>query len=338
MRIIEQKGEYSYVFSRYIEPVAKVAPGEEIVILTEDPFLSMLKSEDDDLEEVKKKRRGSNPQTGPIYIEGAKAGDTLKVHILDIEPARDWAVSCIHKFFGGLTPNKYTRMINVGLSDKIYIYRFDNEGMLRHDDYLRFPWKPFLGTIATAPVLEALSALTPFENGGNMDSPDVKPGNIIYLPVSVDGAYFFTGDCHACQGEGELCGTALEITAKVKLKFELVKGKTIILDESLLHGSNDGRLRFTCAHEIAHWLLHRELYTGTGQAAAFIDLKKSSDENPAVERQANQLATLLLMPTVQVKRAFYTVRNTPDPAASLAILFGASKQAMGIFMREHNLT
>ena len=227
MRTIEQKGEYSYVFSRYLEPVARVEPGEEIVLLTEDAYSGLLRSESDNLEEVNKKRRGPNPQTGPIYIEGAKAGDTLKVHILNIEPGRDWAVSCVHKDFGGLTPNKFTRMIDMALHDKIYIYRFDKEGMLRHDDFLRFPWKPFLGTIATAPDLEAISTLTPFENGGNMDAPDVKPGNIVYLPVSVDGAYFFTGDCHAIQGEGELCGTALEISAKVKLKFEIVKGRKI---------------------------------------------------------------------------------------------------------------
>ena len=75
--------------------------------------------------------------------------------------------------------------------------------------------------------MEAVSALTPFENGGNMDAPDVKPGNIVYLPVSVDGAYFFTGDCHAIQGDGELCGTALEISAKVKLKFRIIKDKKI---------------------------------------------------------------------------------------------------------------
>jgi acetamidase/formamidase len=118
-------------------------------------------------------------------------------------------------------------MMSDPIREKIWIYRFDKEGMLRHDDFLRFPWKPFLGTIATAPALEAVSTLTPFENGGNMDCPDVKPGNIVYLPVSVDGAYFFTGDCHAAQGEGELCGTALEITGKVTLSFEIVKGKKI---------------------------------------------------------------------------------------------------------------
>ena len=227
MRIIEQKGYYSFVFSRHGEPVARVESGEEIIVQTEDAYCGILRSEDDNLDEVKKRRPGPNPQTGPIYIEGAKAGDTLKVHIIDIDAARDWAVSCVHKFFGGLTPNKFTRMIDMGLHDKIYIYRKDEEGMMRHDDFLRFPWKPFMGTVATAPPVEAVSTLTPFENGGNMDCPDVKPGNIIYLPVSVDGAYFFTGDCHAIQGEGELCGTALEISARVKLKFEIIKDKNI---------------------------------------------------------------------------------------------------------------
>jgi len=227
MRIIEQKGDYNFVFGRYSEPVAKVEPGEEVVLQTEDAYSGLLRSEEDNLEEVNKKRRGSNPQTGPLYIEGARAGDTLKVHIIDIEAARDWAVSCISKSFGGLTPNKYTRMVNVPRFDKIYVYRFDKDGMMRRDDFLRFPWRPFMGTIATAPSREAVSTLTPFENGGNMDCPDVKPGNIVYLPVSVDGAYFFTGDCHAIQGEGELCGTALEISARVKLKFEVIKDKQI---------------------------------------------------------------------------------------------------------------
>jgi len=119
----------------------------------------------------------------------------------------------------------------------------------------------------------------------------------------------------------------------------LVSGKTIILDESLLRGHNDGRLRFTCAHEIAHWLLHKELYDGTGQAATLINPKrKSSEENPAVERQADILATMLLMPTEQVKRAFYALRSKANPAAPLAELFSVSKQAMGIFLREHKLT
>ena len=117
-----------------------------------------------------------------------------------------------------------------------------------------------------------------------------------------------------------------------------VNGKTIILDESLLNSRGDGRLRFTCAHEIAHWLIHRELYAGTGQAAALVNTKKSSEENPAVERQANQLGTMLLMPTRQVKQAFYSLRGRSDPTVALAGLFDVSKEAMGIFLQEHKLT
>lgn len=60
-----------------------------------------------------------------------------------------------------------------------------------------------------------------------MDTPDTCPGNIVYLPVSVEGAYFFTGDCHAKQGQGELCGVALELAARVTLRFELIKHKAI---------------------------------------------------------------------------------------------------------------
>ena len=117
-----------------------------------------------------------------------------------------------------------------------------------------------------------------------------------------------------------------------------VKGKTIILDESLLQGRNDGRLRFTCAHEIAHYLIHKELYAGTGRAAALGNPMKSSEENPAVERQANQLATMLLMPKKQVKAALYALTTRNAPAVALSQLFDVSKAAMEIFLQEHNLT
>ena len=84
-----------------------------------------------------------------------------------------------------------------------------------------------MGTIGTAPDLEMLSSLTPFTHGGNMDVPDVCAGNSVHLPVRVPGAFFFTGDCHAAQGEGEACGVALEISGKVRLSFELRKGRPL---------------------------------------------------------------------------------------------------------------
>jgi len=92
---------------------------------------------------------------------------------------------------------------------------------------VKVPWEPFLGTFAVAPELEAISSLTPGPFGGNMDVPDVKPGNTIYLPVFNTGALFYTGDCHAHQGQGELCGVALEIPAKVTLTFDVRKQEPI---------------------------------------------------------------------------------------------------------------
>lgn len=224
MKEIRQKGEHSYLFSRYIEPIATVKPGEVVAIYTKDAFEDRITKETDKPSEIL--TNYLNPQTGPIYIEGAEPGDTLVVHIIDIEPTRDWAVSILKPGFGGLTATDLTPMLHEPLPEKVWIYKL-KDGMLTHNERLSFPWRPFLGTIGTAPDLEALSALTPFNHGGNMDVPDTKPGNSVHLPVRVPGAYFYTGDVHAGQGEGELCGVALEISGKVTLKFELIKGREI---------------------------------------------------------------------------------------------------------------
>ena len=224
MKEIKQTGEHSYVFSRYLDPIAKVKPGEEVTIYTDDAFENKITKETDVPSEILGKYL--NPQTGPIYIEGAEPGDTLVAHIIDIQPTRDWAVSILNLYFGGLTTTPVTRMLHEHLPEKVWIYEL-RDGMLVNNTQLSFPWKPFMGTIGTAPDLEAVSALTPAEHGGNMDVPDAKPGNSVYLPVNVPGAYFYTGDCHAGQGEGELCGVAMEISGKVTLRFELIKGKSI---------------------------------------------------------------------------------------------------------------
>jgi acetamidase/formamidase len=224
VREIRQVGSYHYVFSRYVEPIAQVEPGETVAIYTEDAFESRITRSDDRPSEI----LGSylNPQTGPIYINGAEPGDTLAVRILDIEPTRDWAVSAFIPYFGGLTSTKFTRTLQPPLTEKVWVYQL-RDNWLTCGPRLRFPWRPFTGTMGTAPELEAISALTPFDHGGNMDVPDTKPGNTVYLPVRVPGALFFTGDCHAGQGDGELCGVALEITAKVTVTFDLVKNKSI---------------------------------------------------------------------------------------------------------------
>ena len=224
MREIRQEGSYHYVFSPYPDPVATVAPGETVAIHTEDAFEGRITTEDD----LPSRVLGSylNPQTGPIYIEGAQPGDTLAVKIESIEPARDWAVSVFVPYFGGLTATQATRLLHDPLPERIYFYEL-RDGVFRHGDRISVPLRPFLGTIGTAPELEAISALTPHNHGGNMDCRDTCPGNIVYLPVRTPGALFYTGDAHGCQGDGELCGVALEMSARSVLTFDLIKGRAI---------------------------------------------------------------------------------------------------------------
>lgn len=196
---------------------------------TDDAFESRIKSLEDAPSKALKTAKFLNPQSGPVYIKGAEPGDTLVVNFKSIEFTRDWAVSCVIEYFGGLQSNHVTRMLQKPLQEKVWMWQVRDGGKTLYSEQLRLsiPASPFCGTCATAPDLEAISALTPGPFGGNMDVPDVKPGNAIYLPVWNEGALFYIGDCHAAQGQGELCGVACEITAKVTVSFDLVKGKSI---------------------------------------------------------------------------------------------------------------
>ncbi len=112
---------------------------------------------------------------------------------------------------------------------------------------------------------------------------------------------------------------------------------TIIIDASLLGDKTDSRLRFTCAHELAHWLIHQELYRGSGEAAAMANnISKSSDTDRCIERQADILAGALLMPIGKVKQAFYRISGE-NGIEVLAKEFGVSKESMKIRLREHGL-
>jgi acetamidase/formamidase len=227
--VIEIRAQsYSYVFSPYREPVARVNLGQRVVIHTNDAFEGRITSAADVPSLALKGAKFLNPQTGPIYVEGAEPGDTLAVYIESIEPTRDYAVSCLIPFFGGLTSTATTRTLQDPLPEKVWLWRITERGTIANADLnVELEWQPFMGTFAVAPDLEAISALAPGPFGGNMDVPDVRPGNVVYLPVWNPGALFYTGDCHARQGQGELCGVALEITAKVTVVFDVIKDHPI---------------------------------------------------------------------------------------------------------------
>ena len=221
--------DYSYVFNPYREPIASVRPGDRVTIHTDDAFESRITKKEDLPSRALATAKFLNPQTGPIYVEGAEPGDTLAVRIEGIEPTRDFAVSVLIPYFGGLTSTNFTRTLQEPLPERVWIWDLVDGGknLLNEELGVKLPWQPFLGTLAVAPDLEAITALAPGPFGGNMDVPDVKPGNTVYLPVWNEGALVYTGDCHARQGQGELCGVALEITSRSTVVFDLIKDRAI---------------------------------------------------------------------------------------------------------------
>jgi acetamidase/formamidase len=220
---IEDQGTFHYVYSPYPEPTLDIEPGTVVTVETHDAFEGRI-------DRVMENPSAAlnfpflNPQTGPINVRGAEKGDALAVRILSIRPRGPQPVGtcCILTEFGGLVGTKDTALLNAPLAEKVRKFRVDERGV-HWSDNLVLPFEPFIGTIGTAPQIEAISALQPDYYGGNMDLPDVAPGNIIYLPVNRAGGYLYVGDCHAIQGDGELCGVALEIPATVELQIDLIK-------------------------------------------------------------------------------------------------------------------
>ncbi len=225
--VLVKPDSYSYVFSPYRAPIARVRPGDRVTIECDDAFESRIQGPADLPGRALAGAKFLNPQTGPVYVEGAEPGDTLAVHIEAIEPTRDFAVSCLIPYFGGLTSTTTTRTLQEPLPERVWIWRLE-DGRLRNERFgVELDWRPFMGTLAVAPDQEAITALAPGPFGGNMDVPDVCPGNTVYLPVWNVGGLVYTGDTHARQGQGELCGVALEITSRVTVVFELIKRRRI---------------------------------------------------------------------------------------------------------------
>ncbi len=217
-----EQGTFYFTYGPYAAPKLTIDPGDTISVETQDAFGGAIKSESDKPTE-KTNHPYLNPQSGPIFVNGAKKGDCLAVHIKAVEtrgpnPA---GTTCLIPEFGGLVGTAATATLNAPLPERVKKVVIDEKGV--HWDGLVLPYEPFIGTIGVSPEIEAISSLQPDYHGGNMDLPDVRPGAVIYLPVHVDGALLYVGDCHATQGDGELTGVAMEQAATVTLTVDLIR-------------------------------------------------------------------------------------------------------------------
>jgi len=220
----ETQGTYHYVYGPYAEPVLRVQPGAVISAETHDAMEGRIRSTEDRPSEILK-LPFLNPQNGPIYVEGAEKGDCLAVLIKEIQPRgpQPRGTTCLMREFGGLVGTADTALLNEPLPEIVKKLDVDAETGVRWSDKITLPYEPFIGTIGTSPEIEAISSLQPDYYGGNMDLPDVGPGAIIYLPVHAPGALLYLGDCHATQGDGELCGFAIEHPTVTTVQVDLIK-------------------------------------------------------------------------------------------------------------------
>jgi amidase len=221
--------ELSYTFGGR-EPVRRVAPGTVLELYTEDCFGGQVRTVDD-LPSVVCEFPFLNPVTGPFHVEGAEPGDTLAVHFVSIEPARDWAVSTTFPHFGALTATHTTAMLHPPLDELVWRYDVDvAAGVVRYHarrgDYtVELPLDPMHGTAGVAPAaFETRMTIVPDVHGGNMDTPELRAGVTAYFGVNVPGALFALGDGHCRQGHGEVCGTGVESAMNTVVIVDVVKG------------------------------------------------------------------------------------------------------------------
>jgi acetamidase/formamidase len=218
-----RQGTYHYVYGPYAEPVLHVRPGDIVVAETKDAFEGKIRTEADKPSELLR-MPFLNPQCGPIAVEGAEKGDVLCVQIHSIKPrgSQPIGTTALISEFGGLVGTSTTAMLNPPLPETVRKLEVTEQG-IRFNDRITLPYEPFIGTLGVSPEIEAVTSLQPDYWGGNMDLPDMGPGAVAYFPVHHKDAYLYLGDCHATQGDGELCGVAVEIASTTTLQIDLIK-------------------------------------------------------------------------------------------------------------------
>jgi acetamidase/formamidase len=211
-------GPLYYEYSRHNEIRLRIEPGETISVDSEDAFSGQIRTNDDRRDRTK--RPHGNPQTGPIWVNGAEPGDALAVTIQEIQPligqcsTRTGDAMMLSQWLGSDCPHG------------VHVCPI-RDGQIQWSDELVIPYRPMLGCIGTSPDTGVPTTMPAGPHGGNMDIIEVCPGSTIYLPVFVPGAYLYLGDAHAAMGHGELSASGLEMPAKSVITVNLVKQKKL---------------------------------------------------------------------------------------------------------------
>ena len=205
MKIISDQ-YYINVHSEHNKPAEHASDGEIVVFQTRDCYNRLVQTEEKTLEE-QVGEEPDNPSTGPLYVDGAEPGDVIAVDILDITVAVV-AIGC------GPFRNKEEK-------EPFHILPV-RDGRVRFQD-VEWDIDPMVGVVGTAMPGREIGTINAFEGGGNMDSRIIRKGATVWLPVRVPGALLVMGDIHASMGDGEVCGTGLEIDGEIAVRVRLLK-------------------------------------------------------------------------------------------------------------------
>ncbi|MEX0610341.1 MAG: acetamidase/formamidase family protein [Balneolaceae bacterium] len=212
--------EHSHTYWNHdINPALRIEPNETVEFKIKEASNGQI-TKDSDVGSVKSLDLDNvNPVTGPVYIDGAEPGDALKVHIEELT-CSGWGWTANIPGFGLLADDFPQAALHV------WNYNPDSLEPALFGEFGNVPLKPFLGTIGVAPAKNGTHEIIPPRRvGGNMDLRDLSAGTQLILPIECEGALFSAGDSHAAQGDGEVCGTAIESPLNAVLRFELLKGE-----------------------------------------------------------------------------------------------------------------
>ena len=212
MKLTTDKAVFAFCGAN--EAVVTVDAPITMDVCTKDCFSNQLREPEDTIEGLN--WDATNPATGPIYVNGAEPGDTLKVTINKIDVDEKGTVCALENegTLGHMVSGNHVKIVHI------------EDGCAVFNDEIRIPINPMIGVIGVAPADGAsIGCGTPGHHGGNMDNTMVAAGATLYFPVAVEGALLALGDVHAVMGDGEIGVTGLEIPAEVNLTVEVIKGK-----------------------------------------------------------------------------------------------------------------
>ncbi len=200
-----------YAFAPSMDPALTASPHETVIFETIDAFGGQIKTSEDKLENLDFSR--VNPATGPLSIEGAMPGDTLAIHIEKIELPEQGAIVTGEGMgvLGDEVEGHVTKILPI------------RDGYVHFDD-LKLPVSPMIGVIGVATGGKAFPTGSAHQHGGNMDTKEIGEGTTLYLPVFQPGGLLAMGDVHAVMGDGEICISGCEVSARITVKIDLIKG------------------------------------------------------------------------------------------------------------------